>query len=115
MQSIDRRDFLVHASALAAGAGSISIASSALARQDQGEAGVDSWFESDFPRQPANRVREVVGASHRDLEKVKSLVDEHPALANATWDWGFGDWETPLGAASHVGQPEIAEYLLAKG
>ena len=37
------------------------------------------------------------------------------ALACATLDWGFGDWETALGAASHVGRPEIAEYLIANG
>ena len=40
---------------------------------------------------------------------------ERPALARAAWDWGYGDWETALGAASHVGNPEIAEVLLANG
>ena len=35
--------------------------------------------------------------------RVKELVGRQPALAKATWDWGFGDWETSLGAASHVG------------
>jgi hypothetical protein len=30
-------------------------------------------------------------------------------------DWGFGDWEDALGAASHVGNREIAEYLIGKG
>ena len=29
--------------------------------------------------------------------------------------WGYGDWETALGAASHVGNREIAELLLANG
>src|SRR5262245_48530133 len=38
-----------------------------------------------------------------------------PALVNAWWDWGFGDWESPLGAASHVGQRDIAEFLLERG
>jgi len=33
----------------------------------------------------------------------------------AVWDWGFGDWESALGAASHVGNREIAEYLIAHG
>lgn len=68
-----------------------------------------------FPFQPDELVRAVVGASHRDLERVKSLVEAHPALANAAWDWGFGDWETALGAAAHTGRREIAEYLLARG
>jgi len=68
-----------------------------------------------FPHQPADLVRDTVGASHANLERVRSLVDAHPALANATWDWGFGDWETALGAASHTGQREIAEYLISRG
>jgi hypothetical protein len=60
-------------------------------------------------------VREVVGAAHRDEKRVRELVDRHPALVNAWWDWGFGDWESPLGAASHTGRRAIAEYLLEKG
>jgi hypothetical protein len=39
----------------------------------------------------------------------------HPTLALAAVDWGFGDWEDALGAASHVGNHEIAETLLAHG
>ena len=34
---------------------------------------------------------------------------------NAAWDWGAGDWETGLGGASHVGNRNIARYLLSKG
>jgi hypothetical protein len=68
-----------------------------------------------FPRQDPARVSEVVGASHRDLDRVRALVEETPALANAGWDWGFGDWETALGAAAHTGRREIAEYLLSRG
>ena len=56
-----------------------------------------------------------MGAAHFDLNRVKELVEERPALANATWDWGFGDFESALGAASHVGRREIAEYLISKG
>jgi len=43
------------------------------------------------------------------------MVQQHPALAKASWDWGFGDHETALGAASHVGQRAIAEFLLEHG
>jgi hypothetical protein len=68
-----------------------------------------------FPRQPAALAKEMVGASHANLKRVKELLAQRPALVNASWDWGFGDWETALGAASHVGNKEIAETLLAGG
>src|SRR5262245_38483071 len=68
-----------------------------------------------FPHQPPDMVREVVAASHGNVKRVRELVDAHPALARATYDWGFGDWEDCLGAASHVGNREIAEYLISKG
>jgi len=60
-------------------------------------------------------VSEVVGVSHFNLDRVKELVGKRPELSRATWDWGFGDWETALGAASHVGRRDIAEYLISKG
>lgn len=60
-------------------------------------------------------VSEVVGKSHFDLDRVKELVEPRPELARATWDWGFGDWETAIGAASHVGRRDIIEYLMLKG
>ena len=66
-------------------------------------------------RQHQERVRSVVGASHSNLERVRELVLEQPALAKANWDWGFGDWESALGAASHTGRREIAEFLIAHG
>lgn len=68
-----------------------------------------------FPRQDAALAKEIVGVSHRDVIRVKELVSAMPALARASWDWGFGDWETALGAASHVGNKEIAAVLLAAG
>ncbi len=60
-------------------------------------------------------VSEVVGVSHFNLDRVKELVSKRPELARATWDWSFGDWETALGAASHVGRRDIADYLISKG
>lgn len=68
-----------------------------------------------FPRQDLGLVREVVRFAHFDLEAVRELVRARPALATASWDWGFGDWETPLGAASHTGRREIAEFLMVHG
>jgi hypothetical protein len=68
-----------------------------------------------FPRQDPSMVEEMVRVAHSDLARVKQLVDAHPALAKAAVDWGFGDWEDALGAASHTGRYEIAEYLIAHG
>lgn len=68
-----------------------------------------------FPQQERDAVREIVTVAHFDIDRVKALVNERPALVNAAWDLGFGDWETPLGAASHVGRREIAEFLISKG
>lgn len=68
-----------------------------------------------FPRQDAALVRDVVGFAHTTESKVRELVEAKPALVNAGWDWGFGDWETALGAASHMGQRSIAEFLIERG
>ena len=76
---------------------------------------IDQKEYNGFPQTNPDRVREMVGVSHFNLERVKELLKETPELAKATWDWGFGDWETALGAASHVGQKEIAEVLIAHG
>ena len=65
-----------------------------------------------FPRQDQKLVAEIVGVSHFNEQRVRELVKSCPELVNAWWDWGFGDWESPLGAASHTGQREIAEVLV---
>lgn len=60
-------------------------------------------------------VQEFVGNAHGDLNRVKELLAHEPALVNATWDWGGGDFETALGAASHMGRKDIANFLLEHG
>lgn len=79
------------------------------------EEGERTLIPDTFPATPAELARELVTVAHFDLKRVKELVEPRPALVNASWDWGFGDWETALGAASHMGNRPIAEYLLAKG
>jgi hypothetical protein len=68
-----------------------------------------------FPAQDPEAVKEIVGVAHGNLARVKELVSVRPALARGSWDWGYGDWETPIDAASHVGNRPIAEYLIANG
>ncbi len=68
-----------------------------------------------YPAIEEDVVAEVVGVSHFDVDRLKILVNKRPELARATWDWGFGDWETAIGAASHTGRKDIADYLLSMG
>jgi hypothetical protein len=70
---------------------------------------------ANFPAHDVDVVREIVGAAHGNLARVKELVTARPALARVSWDWGYGDWESPIDAASHVGNRPIAEFLLAHG
>jgi hypothetical protein len=64
---------------------------------------------------PAEKVKEFVGAGHNNLDKVKLLLTEFPTLIYATWDHGNGDFETGLEGAGHVGNKEIANYLIGQG
>jgi hypothetical protein len=75
----------------------------------------DTPDPSSFPAQEPELVKEVVAVAHGNLARVTELVTARPALARASWDWGYGDWETPIDAASHVGNRPIAEFLIAHG
>lgn len=116
--SVDRRSFTlsIPAAGLAAiGLSPLTIAGHRPVRPPRSLTAflVDGW--PGFPKNDPVLVAEVVGSAHRSEAKVRELIDAHPALVNASWDWGFGDWESPLGAASHVGQMEIAELLISRG
>jgi hypothetical protein len=43
------------------------------------------------------------------------MLEEKPDLLNAVNNLGGWDWEDALGAAGHVGIPELAHFLLEKG
>lgn len=60
-------------------------------------------------------VEEFVGKAHRDLDHVKAMLKEYPTLINVAHDWGNGDFETALGAASHVGYVDLVKFLLKEG
>lgn len=68
-----------------------------------------------FPHTDVEAARKVVGLAHSKLDELRPLVEERPTLALATVDWGFGDWETAIGAASHTGQRAIVEFLMSHG
>jgi ankyrin repeat protein len=52
-----------------------------------------------------------VGAAHGDFDKVRALLEQHPALLCLSATWG----ETAIQAAAQLGRVDIAEYLLARG
>jgi hypothetical protein len=60
-------------------------------------------------------VSDFVGAAHFDYDKVKEMVSARPELARATWDWAWGDWESAVGAAGHMGRRDIANLLIEHG
>ena len=60
-------------------------------------------------------VQEFVRVAHGKFDQVKTMLAEHPTLLNVAHDWRNGDYETALGAASHVGNKEIAQFLLDNG
>jgi uncharacterized protein len=64
---------------------------------------------------PYELVRDFVIAGHMDLEKVKRMHHEHPALLNAAHPWKENDHETAIQAAAQTGNVPVAEYLLANG
>lgn len=60
-------------------------------------------------------IREFVIASHFNLDKVRRMLAERPALLTVQHQWGENDYEDGLGAASHVGNRTIAEFFLEQG
>lgn len=63
----------------------------------------------------ANLVKDFVAAGHGNFDKTKQLLAETPALLYAAYDWGKGDFETALEGAGHVGNKEIANFLIEQG
>ncbi|HTF05282.1 MAG TPA: ankyrin repeat domain-containing protein [Bacteroidia bacterium] len=78
-----------------------------------------SSFRSAPDEKPAqlenSLVRDFVGKAHRDKDAVVKMFAEHPTLLNAAYDHGGGDFETALGAASHVGYTELVTWLVENG
>ncbi|MBA4057418.1 MAG: hypothetical protein C0490_22075 [Marivirga sp.] len=69
----------------------------------------------DKPALKAELVKEFVIAGHGNLEKTKQMLEATPSLLNASWDWGNGDFEEAIEGAGHVGNRDIALYLISKG
>lgn len=60
-------------------------------------------------------IEEFVLAGHGNLAKVKKMLNEIPNLIYCRYDWGGGDFEEAIEGAGHVGNKEIANYLIDRG
>lgn len=60
-------------------------------------------------------VKEFVGVCHGKFDRAKEMLEGNPLLLHASFDWGGGDFESGIEAAGHVGNKEIASYLISKG
>lgn len=79
---------------------------SAAAAEAEIEAGSDN-----AARLPQEQINEFVMAAHHDLDKVRTLLAQTPALIDENADW----FETPIEAATHVGRTDIINFLMENG
>jgi hypothetical protein len=86
----------------------------ALAAASTLSAQIAAPSETQPPLDPA-LVKDFVAKSHADLDGIRALLKREPRLVTAAWDWGAGDWENGLNAASHMGRHDIAGLLLDAG
>lgn len=113
--SVSRRSFL----GVSIGSGAVAIGALRVGQAKGVQPGGDAASQPEAASWSAYTAdaaaREVVGLSHRDVDRVRELVTKRPELAKSAVDWGFGDFESAIGAASHVGRPDIVEVLMAHG
>jgi hypothetical protein len=60
-------------------------------------------------------VKDFVVAGHKNLALVKEMLIAHPNLIYSRYDWGNGDFEEAIEGAGHLGNKEIANYLISQG
>jgi len=106
-----RREFLRTTALGAIAAGGLGITAKALGQSKPEEPPTASG-NAPFP---AKLTMRFVNSAHFSLNDVSNMLREEPQLANACVDWGGGDFETALGASSHMGRRDIASILLEHG
>ena len=55
------------------------------------------------------------GAKDGDLAKVQSMIADYPNIIFSKYDWGNGDFEAGIEGAGHLGNKDLAEYLINAG
>ncbi len=74
-----------------------------------------SFKSQETPPLDVKLVKAFVVAGHKNLGQVKEMLQEHPNLIFSSYDWGNGDFEQAIEGAGHLGNKEIARYLIAQG
>jgi uncharacterized protein len=62
-----------------------------------------------------DQIKEFVIAGHGNFEKIKTMLELDSDLLEVKHPWSETDSESALQASSHVGNVQIAMYLLRKG
>ena len=60
-------------------------------------------------------VKEFVVAGHKNLVRVQEMLEDYPNLLYSRYDWGNGDFEEAIEGAGHLGNKDIANYLIEQG
>jgi len=74
-----------------------------------------STAPAEIPPLSLDLVKEFVIAGHKDLPKVQTMLAEQPNLVHCKYDWGNGDFEEAIEGAGHMGNKDIAQYLIDAG
>ena len=92
MSTINRKNFILNSVSIAAG---IILLPGIFSNRQQS-------FLQNKPAVDPELVKQFVGVAHKDMEKVKFMLQETPDLLNSVNNLGGWDWEDAIGAAGHV-------------
>lgn len=101
---MNRKKFLVH---IAGGTAAVMVGNRKVSAQ--------ILPSQEPPPLPISLVKEFVIAGHGNFPKVQALLKDSPNLIYTKFDWGNGDYESAIEGAGHVGNKEIANFLLDAG
>jgi hypothetical protein len=112
--TMNRKSFLRHSSIGLSGLFFIND----LAAQGSGSQGTDvknAGQPGDPEPYKLDLVKEFVIAGHGDFTRTQSMLKDNPNLVFSKFDWGNGDFEAAIEGAGHVGNKEIALFLIDAG
>jgi len=98
-----RKKFLL---TTAGGTGALLLANNVNAKEKQ---------QQTPPPYSNDLVKEFVIAGHGNLGKVQQMVKDYPNLVFSKFDWGNGDFEAAIEGAGHLGNKDIANFLIDTG